>query len=619
MIASAKPGYRGEWRSGHEVVMFRGPSRCSHLNGLWSGGRRPHNRRFHRVQPHDVRFRSTHRRTLVCAALSFVASVSQVAGAQRVLGVGEDATVLPRGAMRITAFGGWTTYNELYGPGGKLEALGAPLSTDSLGATQLEFLRPLQTTIRSLAQQPGATISLGAARTDFSARIARSAIAFDVGLTSRIMLTGKLPYEHTISEVTFDVNPRNEPGTLANMGINPALGAGTAAAATNLKLVDSLLRVSRELSTRLGACGAGGADPVCSNQQAVQTLIQQARTFASGIATTYGTGADTARGAAFVPLIRSTLQTAIEGRISALNASFKTYIPTLAVWDKPAAALAPISAGGASTLLGETLGVAPIGLVERSHLGDVELGVKLLLLDSFGSGAASRASRAGGFRFAIGGLVRLGTGQAERPDDLFDVATGDGQTDIEANGTADFVLGKRFWASASARYGLQMSDEKPFRIPDVARNAFVAQYREQTVTRDLGDYIELEAAPRYVYNDYFSLSGYWLFRRKGEDKYAGTFTVTDLDSNSVSLDASILGIGTDATEQRIGGGLSYSTLRAFDRGRANIPLDIQLLHTQSISGSGYTPKRFTTQIQLRYYTRLFGAPLRARRPAATTR
>jgi len=57
--------------------------------------------------------------------------------AQRVLGIGEDATVLPRGATRISAQGAWTTYNELYGAGGRLERLGAPLTTDSLGAAQL--------------------------------------------------------------------------------------------------------------------------------------------------------------------------------------------------------------------------------------------------------------------------------------------------------------------------------------------------------------------------------------------------------------------------------------------------------------------------------------------------
>jgi hypothetical protein len=85
----------------------------------------------------------------------------------------------------------------------------------------------------------------------------------------------------------------------------------------------------------------------------------------------------------------------------------------------------------------------------------------------------------------------------------------------------------------------------------------------------------------------------------------------------VSLDAAILGIGTEQSEQRVGGGVTFSTLRAFDRGRANIPIEIQLMHWQTMAGEGYVPKRFSTQVQLRYYARLFGAPLRPRatRPA----
>ena len=90
----------------------------------------------------------------MCAALSLVASVSPVANAQRVLGVGADATVLPRGGVRVSAQATWATYNELYGPGGKLEALGAPLSSDSLGARQLEGLVPLRTSLRALAAEP---------------------------------------------------------------------------------------------------------------------------------------------------------------------------------------------------------------------------------------------------------------------------------------------------------------------------------------------------------------------------------------------------------------------------------------------------------------------------------
>jgi len=90
-----------------------------------------------------------------------------------------------------------------------------------------------------------------------------------------------------------------------------------------------------------------------------------------------------------------------------------------------------------------------------------------------------------------------------------------------------------------------------------------------------------------------------------------------LNGKPVTLDAGILGTGTKQSEQRVGGGASFSTLRAYDRGRARVPIEVQLVHWQTLTGSGYVPKRFSTQIQLRYYTRLFGAPLRPRaaRPA----
>ena len=541
------------------------------------------------------------------------------------LGVGDDATVLPRGAVRIAPSGTWATYNELYGPGGKLESLGAPLSSDSLGARQLELLRPLQTSLRTLAQEPTANVSLGPARTDFTARIARSALVVDLGLTSRIMLTARVPYEHTISEVVFNVNPRDELTNRANIGVNPALGAsGTAAVTTNRGVVDSLLRAVATLTQRLGTCSGSSADPVCSDRSRVQTLVNDAKAMATGIAKTYGIGIDTARGSAFVPLAASTLQTAIAARVSALNASLKAYIPDLAAFTAPTPSQAPLSAGGANgatTYLSESLGIAPLGLVERSHIGDIELGAKLLLFDSFGGVARSRTPGHGvGIRIAVGGLARLGTGQAERPDDILDIGTGDGQTDLEGNGAADIVIGRRFWTSIVARYGVQMADERRLRIPELARNPFVAAYREETVSRNLGDYMELQATPRYVYNDYLSASANWTYRRKAEDTYTGTFSVNGPQNTPVSLDASILGTDTEQSEQRVGGGATFSTLRAFDRGRARVPLEVQLLHWQTLSGSGYVPKQSSTQIQLRYYTRLFGAPLRPpRRPTPAAR
>jgi hypothetical protein len=554
----------------------------------------------------------------MCAVLSLGSSVPRVVGAQRVLGIGEDATVLPKGGLRVSTSASWSAYNELYGPGGQLQSLGAPLSSDSLGAKQLEALRPLETRLRDLAQLPRADVSLGAMRTDFTARITRTALTFDLGLTSRIMLTATVPYVHTYSEVVMDVNPRNEPGTRANLGVNPALGTvGNAAAAQNRDVVDSLLRVIGDLKTRLGTCtGGGGADPVCADQARAQALLNDATAFASGVAKTYGIGADTALGAPYIPMANSALQTAIAARVAGFNTSFKNYFPDLAGWKALVAAQAPISSGQATALLSQSLGVGTIGLVERSHLGDIEVGAKILLIDTFGGAARARAAgHRTGIRIAVGGLARLGTGQIDRPDEIADVGTGDGQTDVEGNGIADIILGRRLWASFVARVGVQLPDEKLIRIPDVARNPFVAAYRERLVSRDLGDYTQFEATPRFVYNDYLSASAQWLYRRKGEDKYTGAFTATDSTGQSTALDASILGIGTQQTEQRITAGVTFSTLRAFDRGRARLPVEIQLQHSQVLSGTGYLPKQFGTQIQIRYYTRLFGAPMRP--PAAS--
>jgi hypothetical protein len=322
------------------------------------------------------------------------------------------------------------------------------------------------------------------------------------------MLTARLPYEHTISEVVVDVNPRDERRFGANIGLNPALIAAQrdTVNAHNRRVVDWFCapQIVEHPPRRVRDVEQ---HPVCADQARARALVNDARGFASGIATTYGTGAETTRGNQFVPMSKSTLQNAIAARVDALNASFKTYISNVGPWEDPVPAQLPISAVQATTYLSDSLQIAPLGLVERSHIGDIELGTKVLLLDTFGGAARARAHRQGfGARVAVGGLARLGTGQIERPDDIFDIGTGDGQTDFEGNAAVDLVFGRRFWASVVGRYGAQLVDQRTLRVPDVARNPFVMKYREQIVSRDLGDYMELEASPRYVYNDYLSFS-----------------------------------------------------------------------------------------------------------------
>ena len=75
----------------------------------------------------------------------------------------------------------------------------------------------------------------------------------------------------------------------------------------------------------------------------------------------------------------------------------------------------------------------------------------------------------------------------------------------------------------------------------------------------------------------------------------------------MTLDASTLNLETEAREHRFGGGISYSTLAAYERGKARLPLEVTLFHYETTAGSGgNTPKLATDQVQLRFYTRLFG-------------
>ena len=75
----------------------------------------------------------------------------------------------------------------------------------------------------------------------------------------------------------------------------------------------------------------------------------------------------------------------------------------------------------------------------------------------------------------------------------------------------------------------------------------------------------------------------------------------------MTLDAATLGAGSERSEHRVGGGITYSTLGAVQRGRGRVPLEITYQYVRTARGSGgRLPRQATSQIELRLYTRLFG-------------
>lgn len=560
------------------------------------------------------------------AALSTAIVPAAPAGAQRVLGPTDDATVLPRGVLRLGIQPTWGRANERFADGlgrtprGTPERLGADYDLEALTPDNFEPLRALGASLAVLTGKATNAASLGRLRVDFDASSVTTPIVMEYGVTRRIMLGVVVPYVKTRNEVSLIPNPARTEGTV---GVNPAL-AFAGARTQNLSVFTQLTEAATQLQAALATC-QGSTAPECSainaDRAKAQQLAATGLAVASAVERTYGT--TTGRGARFVPVQGSSLHDDVAARLAALSTDFASLLGTpasRAEWiaarpvGAPLMGLADLKAITSDATYG--IGAAPLETVERSHIGDVEVGAKFLLYDGLGARPPQRVDYDGiKLRLAVGGAYRFGTGQIQSADDFADIGTGDAQDDLEGRLFADVLVGRRFWTSVVARYGVQQADAQFLRITDNPGVPFAPGYRRQLVSRDLGDYIAAEISPRYRITDALMMSASYAFFRKGEDAYTGRFAATDLEGEAVTLDASVLNAGTARMEQRVVAGFTYSTMHAYYRGRSTLPLEVSYMVGQSLRGDGRTTKQFTSAIGFRLYSRLFGsAESRPERP-----
>ena len=556
------------------------------------------------------------RRLAPCRALVVVllAAVPFDASAQAVLGPQDDALTLPRGALRIRVLNQWARFNERFGvntpgrPNGALEPLAVDFNLDTIGVAQFPRVAPVQAGLRQLTGITDFTLSLGRTVVNSEVSVSATPIVAELGLTSRFSVGVVVPFVRTKNEIFFDANPEGFEG---NVGFNPAL-ASDAARTANANLVTAFTNNANALEGLVTTCTNNPtASPSCPAVRANgPALVAAARQFSGGIAQLYGINASATN--PFVPIENTTAQLAIESRVVAFSSNFQAFgLP--AINGRPTPAQSVLTVADAQRILTEApFGVSadPLETIERSHIGDIEIGGKFLLFDTFVNRGTSRLTPTGvNFRASVGGIVRLGTGQPDSPRNFVDVGTGNGQTDVEFRAFSDVLIGRHFWTSFIGRYGIQMKDENEQRIFEVPEKTLTASYRQQVVERDLGDYYELEANPRWVLNDYFSATAHYMFRHKFEDSYSGTFLIPGEETGigDLTLNANTLNQQTEMREHRLGGGVSFSTVAAFQRGKMKIPLEVTYFHYQTTRGSGGNqPKIFSDQIQLRVYTRLFG-------------
>ena len=547
--------------------------------------------------------------------LAFIALLAPPARAQRVLGVGDDALVLPRGVLRVRTLGQWTFFNERYGmdtpgrPAGSLEPLGIDFTLDTVGVREFPNLASLQAGLRGLTGDPNYTLTLGNTQVDLRSHVTAIPFVIEAGLSRRFSIGVQIPYVQTRQSAFFDVNLNAREGTV---GFNPAL-ANTTAAAQNAAVYTQFTTAAATLQASLNACQANpSASPQCPALNAQRAnalaLIASSTAFANGFNQIYSTSP-------FVPIRNTPPQLAIEARVAAFRSLYNSFGVTsiAASTTGPFPSQTTLTLRDAQRILSDSaFGVIadPLKTTTRSHVGDIDVGGKFLVFDSFGGSTEARMSPSGlNFRASVGGVVRLPTGQAESPNSFIDIGSGQGQTDLEGRFFADVLLGSRFWQSFIVRYNNQLSDRQFMRIIDQPNKALAPVYRRQKVRRDLGNVFEFETTPRFVVNSFFSVSGQYVYRHKGQDHYTGTFAIPAAVTgySDITLDASTLDLETETREHRLGGGISYSNLHAFEQGKAKIPFEVTYLHWQTVDGSGGNqPKFFTDQIQIRLYARLFG-------------
>ena len=548
-------------------------------------------------------------------ALAVVAAFANPAGAQRVLGVGDDALVLPRGVFRFRTLSQWTWFNERYGkdtpgrPDGALEPLGIDFTLDTIGVKQFPNLGSLQFGIQRLTGNPTWNATLGNTVVNLRDHVVAFPFVFEAGLSKRFSVGIQIPYVHTQTSAFFNVNSALTNG---NLGFNPALSV-TAAQTQNATLNAQFTTAANTLQASLDACAANpAASPQCpalnANRTNAQSLVDLSRAFAAGVNQIYTTSP-------FVPIVGTDAQLLIEGRVASFRALYQQFgVNSIAATTTgPFAAQSRLTVADAQTILtNPAFGIqaAPLQSVSRSHVGDIDIGGKFSVFDSFGGNSEARMSPHGlNFRAAVGGIFRIPSGQIESPDNFIDLGTGRGAKAIEGRMFSDLLVGSHFWESFIVRFNKPFSDKQTMRIIDLPNEELAPFYRRQSVDRQLGSALEFETAPRFVVNDFLAISGWYMYRHKQQDHYTGTFTIPAAITGFADLpiDASTLNLETEQTEHRFGGGLSFSNLYSFEQGKARVPFEVTYLHWQTMNGSGGNqPKFFTDQIQLRLYARIFG-------------
>ena len=542
-------------------------------------------------------------RRTTSALLLLTAAASVVPCALRAQG--DEAPPPSRGALRVLLPPVWWRWNQRFGEGtpgfvtGALEPLGVDFGADALGASQLSFLGPSQTTLRLVTNLPDYALNLGRADLKLNANVRAMPLGVAVGVSRRLSVSVLVPLVRSRVEAFFQMDTAT--AHRGTVGWNPAYTTpGTLDAFRGQ--VDAALGALRSQATS-GPAALRAQAQAALNQMG--PLLCGLYTVAGGSATDPAStcyAATPAAAAAFLPLGSSAAGDSIRVGLAGAQTTWSQLVTayagagvTLPAFSAPftlpstAVTREDVQQFLRDTVLGA--GGDSLAMVLHTRLGDVEAAATYLFADWRR------------YQGRVTATVRLPTGMVDAHRDFIDVGTGDHQLDVEVGVRNDLVLGTNFRIVAGGRVGIQFADQLERRVsPAALPIAPLAQVA--TVRRDLGDYFAIDVTPTWQMDDALSFGVRYAYFRQG----AARFTYVDAaDSARIGLPASVLDQETAVRWMRAGAGLTFSTLRRFAAGRASLPYSVTIGYQNTLWGrGGRTPQTGLVWITLASYWRLWG-------------
>lgn len=217
---------------------------------------------------------------------------------------------------------------------------------------------------------------------------------------------------------------------------------------------------------------------------------------------------------------------------------------------------------------GSIEGPEPVGfgydIIENwsgSDIGDIEIGAKYQVYNEKP------------WRMAVGGGLKLPTGEKDDPDNLMDIAPGDGQTDILLSFHTDYLGVKKLFLNATLNLEIQLPNKTTLRVPDDPDVPLTSN--KEKCDQDLGDIVELELYGSYSFSREWSLGLKYEYAKKFKDRIKG-----DLGYAYSSLEDS-----SDSTSHKGIVSVNYSTVQAYLDGDASIPFDVGLAYRDRFAGT----------------------------------